>query len=897
MADSSGVLGGVEKEAHSRFVDYTSATPWEELAADIEHTLTKWHKCGNAKQQGAKQQGEMCEPVELAYLGSTLTLALFDASNASTTGIHRWYDLANYALLARTNDWIDLTPSEVKSIFSALICGCQASGSHLPVFFASSSLARLSHSVAVLGYEICLGRGSRLRNGVRQYESTLLESINAKHDLYFLDGLLKYFKKSIHYYSSPDQLYVTVKETFTHTQSNSIPVCQYWTSETVSPGLFSKNLTRKDLLILNLRRRRSNCEHGQSFIQQLFISLNYANLDNLDHLLDNSSYTTLIPSKQPPVSWSMEAVFRRETAEPTSSNKSIVYALGYSLCVRRILGLYIYAKSVEGVRMVDLKLDARSMARATSIASILSANSRECLETLAVHFVDGDGGNGAPSSSRKEIQHYTQYLFQDLLAQSLSQNEMASGIDDLATSLPYGSWLSLLSILVGCSQGHPEDVASLWSDLLAHLREAWDGKNMGGFPFLYASKKEMGNNSAADESVPLWKRTLWDDLGEVSLPNKEEESIIMQKLQMLRFCTAVRDTSPTTACVYSHADVGHFVMPQLVRRIPITHDAVAMTTFVSQNLLTASGSELSQQLKVCLPAVIADIRAFKAANPTAEYSSFKKWYQVDCLAQEIQNEVGHTYGDFSELWASLDACEAAKQKPMFRAEAEAEKALLFLESITPIQFSAEMLIAAMSTTLSLLRGEVAEWIGSSIDDGDVVARNVTEGIAILEANTLCAVQKIRRDVAQFVTTAADSSISQDTLILVDDVCQGLDELETFVIKARELDTLLTLPHEVHGPRLRHAGRTERRRLVLALARLDAAAAVDSNESKRMQGLAKSFSPGSRPAHTWHSADGRELPLGERTCTISSSSCAQLRAILEHDRIRLNKVLFDVGNKL
>ena len=851
---------GVEKEAHSRFVDYTTATPWEELVADIERLLTRWHK---------RAVGDQCEAAELSYMGYTFRLAFYDGEAATVSAIYRWYDVGEFALLARTNDWIDLTPSEMKSIFSALVCGLQASGTPVPVFFASSSTDRLDDATVVLGYEICSSRSTWQRDSVRHFESSLLDSnIDAKHDLFFVDGLLKHFKGSIHHFSSLNQLRIAVGETFTHTQQSE----PFVTSSSNEQVTYSKDITRTDFIVSSLGR----CRRSRGLIcHQLSVHLAYQRT-SFENLQDSASYTTLVPSKQPADSWKMNVSFRKDSSS-LPSEADDVYALGYASCLRRILALYIYGKSVEaGVRMAGLKLDSWAFERASSISSILSVATSNSLKAFASSNLQDDGTDIKMSSDK------------DCLPLLFSQSMESQNND--------AEWLSLLSVLVGCSQGTVEDVAGLWRNCLQRLRTAWESKEVDGFQFLGSSKHrgEMGaTEGEVVPSVPLWKRSLWEDLlfseGEqLSLPDVEK-SILMQKLQMLRFCTAVKDCKATVDCNYSHpianGPVGDISTPCLVRRNPITHDAEALAAFASQNLPRIAGS--AGTLKVRLPALVSDICAFKAANPTVNYDSFRQWYQLDLLEKTEQD---FKASDFHELWASLDACEATQQKPMFRAEAEAEKSLIFLESITPLQFSAEMLIVAITVVLPLLEGEVREWAVAT--DGDAAAAEVLQVLAKVKKDAVCASKRIRNDVAQFGSSAADSSISQDTLLLIDGVCQEMGELETFCIKARELDSLLTLPEETGASRMRQAGlRAERRRLVTSLARFCAATAVDGTEAKRMQGLARAFSRGRRPSHhhTWHSTDGRELPLGSsKTVTIACAEAPthKLRAIIEPARIRL-----------
>ncbi len=51
-------VSGVEENVNSRFVDYTKATPWEHLIADIEKGIRTW--CGR---KGERREREIEGPL------------------------------------------------------------------------------------------------------------------------------------------------------------------------------------------------------------------------------------------------------------------------------------------------------------------------------------------------------------------------------------------------------------------------------------------------------------------------------------------------------------------------------------------------------------------------------------------------------------------------------------------------------------------------------------------------------------------------------------------------------------------------------------------------------------------------------------------------------------------
>ena len=844
----------METNANYRFVDYTMATPCEELIGSAERCLKAWRKGGNVRQR----EGHVNE-VDFTYLGHSLTFSLFDESNCASTPLSSWFKLRNFAILGRTNDWTDLTPSETRSIFGALVCGAHASGNPLPVFFVSQSFERIEGTREVLGYEIC-------GNLVRQYESNLIEA-DSRHEMFYLDGIAKYFKRHMFDFADPGLFaHVALIERFSYLHDGS-PLHQYWSlaNPKVSRVLGLPleelgELTTTTMLVKMLRTYPDFYANPRSaavpFLQNFSVTLSYEDI-NPDTVVDNDSYTTLIPSKQPPTAWSAAASFFSD--DPGGN----VFALGSAGCIRRILGLYVLAKACpSGQQFSQLSCDESAVDKAFSISSLLSARSRQAIHTL-VH-------EGSEALSDFLI------LFHKPLSKTLKQNDISKDFD-IISSPPVGTWASLLSVVVGCGRSGLETLAQDWRLSLKQLRSSWECGRVEDYLFLSTSG---GRTEASEKVLPLWACSLWDDMLQkwkqegldVSLPDTNQ-SLFTQKLQMLHFCTASKST--VGLCTKYLGPQESKPLP-LLRRLPTLVDYDAHLKFVAQCIRQSQSSggdndsDPYLQLKVEFPALVSDIRAYKHEFPYDGFSDFVAHYPLETDAKSA--------GEFSKcllpLFTALDPCPACRQKPLFNMESEAEKALDFLESLTSIQFAAEILCAALSTICSILREQASEWI--SIDEEDVPSSSSSPHSSLrdLEKSIKRAISKVREDVAQFGGADSNSSISQDTLIEVDALCSKIDHFETWIVKARELDCLLTLPDECNTTRrLSLAGSAARRRLVVDLAIHDRTVAQDSSEARRLLGLAKTFSPGAD--HVWQSTDGRELSCSSKTFEVRTASGARM----------------------
>jgi len=205
-------------------------------------------------------------------------------------------------------------------------------------------------------------------------------------------------------------------------------------------------------------------------------------------------------------------------------------------------------------------------------------------------------------------------------------------------------------------------------------------------------------------------------------------------------------------------------------------------------------------------------------------------------AAEEQLKVAKTREDLELLWGSTDGCPAREQKPLFRPETEVEKCISFFETLTPLHFAAEMLCAALETSLGIVESgvmEVLRWAGhdpsadAAMKDGDdepssgsldtpctcgksrncphAIAEAVLQDLRTLREDVLRTIADIQEDVPSLSavmrssvagsvqgsgntspSSSEEEAVSQTLLLSIDALWESFDNLEDFEAKARIL---------------------------------------------------------------------------------------------------------------
>lgn len=397
---------GVEENVNSRFIDYTKATPWEYLVADIEKQIRTW--VGNLKEEEESSKAhqsprEECHEMEIEYLEKKYLLSfelhenLFTSSFINQVEISLWFDIPKYLVLNRMKETLS-DVSERRVLFSALISALDSSRCQIPVFLTSEPQESIVYSKEVLGYEIISPRVTEHNAGaychhepaIYQYESLILDGVTRKHSFYFLDGLARLFGAKLWKFSSgtisisEETVIVSAWEHYEYippTDYNTRERVDLWglsSAPTSPPSLlssdsfgqseFSRQISQSNFsspfeislppmiqstmedLLAAFPDGATTFVAGDIPLAKLTIQTYFENLKQ-STIVDNDYYTTLLPSKLPFSSWSAQAEFSSNyvsiPSSPLDLSSPPQLSPTYSTSLRKLLALYICGKSCK----------------------------------------------------------------------------------------------------------------------------------------------------------------------------------------------------------------------------------------------------------------------------------------------------------------------------------------------------------------------------------------------------------------------------------------------------------------------------------------------------------------------------------------------------------------------
>eukprot|EP00019_Armaparvus_languidus_P008717 CAMPEP_0168588738 /NCGR_PEP_ID=MMETSP0420-20121227/5622_1 /TAXON_ID=498008 /ORGANISM="Pessonella sp." /LENGTH=782 /DNA_ID=CAMNT_0008624205 /DNA_START=529 /DNA_END=2877 /DNA_ORIENTATION=+ len=138
--------------------------------------------------------------------------------------------------------------------------------------------------------------------------------------------------------------------------------------------------------------------------------------------------------------------------------------------------------------------------------------------------------------------------------------------------------------------------------------------------------------------------------------------------------------------------------------VPITQDLGPATDDMLQereDMLSrlgtdAAGTQLRTQLQT--RGLSSDMQAFKAANPNCELIDFVRWHSPnDIINDELSERMKDESNVWHQLWRDATATKAKDQKSLFDVEKEANRALHYLESISPLDLMSQVMATILSS--------------------------------------------------------------------------------------------------------------------------------------------------------------------------------------------------------
>mmetsp|Transcript_15120 Transcript_15120/g.14518 ORF Transcript_15120/g.14518 Transcript_15120/m.14518 type:complete len:423 (+) Transcript_15120:364-1632(+) len=215
--------------------------------------------------------------------------------------------------------------------------------------------------------------------------------------------------------------------------------------------------------------------------------------------------------------------------------------------------------------------------------------------------------------------------------------------------------------------------------------------------------------------------------------------------------------------------------------------------------------------------VVSDMRAWKAAlQPPSEdeescgdFDDFYAWYMsflegnVDIKTDSVAEERRVIWCD---LWKHSTPCPALEQKPLFNAEAEAEKIMGFADSLSPPQLASELLIAAIAVVPLMLWAKVQDHVSMAtilikniVPGGCSKANDVSTALGQHEElKQLCetifkATEELLLDTTQYgAEERRDTALSQRALLLIDEIAIKTSEIEGYCSKVKTVCESLSM---------------------------------------------------------------------------------------------------------
>ena len=903
--DGMDVPHGVEKDDFSRFVDYTCATPFEQLTSDVAAQIMVLF---------SQNTRGPAESMKFEYQGSKLVLAL--SEELETHEILTYFPGAGskYLILAREYDeWPDsLTPSRRLTILSSLIQALSACNIvDIPIFLVVSTLDKIEQSRSILGYKIMNRDTSVVSN---QYESTLIEGIDYNHEICYIDGMKKlYYAKYSRFHSNVINNYIviSINEEYKYKYRSSSTSLGNMDGEQVCDRINESCVEG----IRGFYRINKNIRN----VAEVIIKLSYSNMHDADSIVDNWNYTNLLPSKQPPSCWNIRVTYKNINAASKLDNEVTICPLANM--IRRYTCYYIQGKVCKkGVTLGYITSSATNKSdrfdnqflslleekyksnkaemgshlgqlidldKAVSIVSVLSPETQLLMRDLVTMC------NSTVHNNYSEIPSLMKSLFS---TDSGSHTNAASAIRG---SSSLGSWIQIFAFYAGQLDGGIQLFSYFWTQCLDRLHLKWeDSDDSRKVPFI------NGKVNLNQVTTLLSDRLLWDDQSNLEqyIPDITQP-LLMQKLQMLLFCMNTRDVPNWRECPMEYVDklctfpasVGDgeretlpVTAPMLLRRLPMTEDIIAQHKHITKKMVSGKSRSVNENpllfWQISMPSLVSDMRSFKNSNPKADFITFLEWYLPDGNSVDVDTI------SWSKIWEEVEGCPASDQRAIYRGITEGEKVLEYFVNISPIQLIAECTSSGLCIIYHVLLERLLSQfpsLATYVDaDNDVTSLQLTDSlkyivitIKALKSSIEIVLSDIKTDVIQYGVDEAEAAVNQQILLALDRIAMLAEEIEVIIHRAMEVGMVLS----------------EKQRLtedVIA----DLVVKMNSSitckdDSAIVYQAAKKMSKGER-GHSWHSFDGRELgaPSVKEILISNEENAFSLHGVIAQSNLRVSFTL-------
>jgi hypothetical protein len=595
----------VERNAASRFVDFSCSTEWEKSVLKIENLIRAFVL------KGKDNDSEI-----FRLMGMKLRISFHSNDIDTPDYLPSLFEIQNkYILISRAgNDWLDCTTSQRHTMFSVLVTALQSSLSGAncekqtpPIFLTMvrEEDIKFSRTLDIIGYQIYrrLNSSTVVNFDSHSQNYNLLE--DGKERFRYIDSLSKLFEKHVSLHQNKMQLSNFASDVVVQVTEESsiklssppenVPIHLQLSKARINTYVLVQALLWRinEIYIPLDVRKRSN----RTNVVDIRAMLAYHST-KLAAIVDNENYSTLVASKQPFYCWSVCVRFSPRGVHSVSQTVTL------SASIRRLLVLFLYRKCEESVCTVGSNSSSSSGSgsggengtvksekvmineQAKAMAAVLSKKTIGILNAMCLHDEDQE----TIQNEDILIDGLLDLMFLENVLQgngtsspppSPSPSSSTSFADDLILESTKNN-IEFLSLQAFCMASLQTFVSSanLWSRFLLILRSRWEH----GAPMPGVRGKKV-DHSIEDEKLSLHKRLLWNDIisrrDDMSGYNPDyvvdrSTPILTQKLKALQFCILVKNEK-----VYSEP-YGDGITLQ--RRLPLTSDAYAQRMFVLEKL-------------------------------------------------------------------------------------------------------------------------------------------------------------------------------------------------------------------------------------------------------------------------------------------------------------------------
>lgn len=209
--------------------------------------------------------------------------------------------------------------------------------------------------------------------------------------------------------------------------------------------------------------------------------------------------------------------------------------------------------------------------------------------------------------------------------------------------------------------------------------------------------------------------------------------LLYQKLEMINFC--LQDEN----CIIDELDQsgkllisGEKMIFPATQVIPVrTEDQIQE----SEQLLFKNADDQRQKVLIQSKQLKSDMSAFKAANPTAVFSDFIRWYSPTDFnegTKELSTRMSTSDNLWKELWETTPARSTDDQSPLFNKVEQCEFALDYIEGLSPTELIGDLVPVLLAQSYFAIKSEAVPDIRNNAHTFQTILNSLSEFHEVVE---------------------------------------------------------------------------------------------------------------------------------------------------------------------